>query len=62
MSNGIYKVIPNDFKDTETSLIMAKKLGLGTRDHMTWDLDKIDNEWIAMIAKTEPSWRNMPTL
>ena len=31
--------------------IMAKKLGLGTRDHMTWDLDKIDNEWIAMIRK-----------
>ena len=31
--------------------IMAKKLGLGKGDHMTWDIDKIDNEWIAMIRK-----------
>ena len=47
---------------TETSSIMAKKLCLCKGDHMTWDIGKIDNEWIAMIAKTEPSWRNMSTL
>lgn len=36
---------------------IAKKLGLAPGVHVVWDIDKIDNEWVAVIKKiaTTPS-------
>ena len=38
---------------TTVPMNIVKKLGLSEGDHVTWDMDKINNEWIAIIRKKE---------
>lgn len=33
---------------------IVRKLGLGPKDRIIWDVDKINNEWIATIHKAPP--------
>ena len=30
---------------------VVRKLQLNAKDHVFWDIDKIDNEWVATIRK-----------
>ena len=36
---------------TTIPIHIAKKMGLNAGDNITWDLDKISNNWIATIRK-----------
>ena len=36
---------------TTVPIHIAKKLGLEKGDHVEWDIDKVNNGWIAIIHK-----------
>lgn len=36
---------------TTVPIHIAKKLGLEKGDHVEWDIDKVNNRWIAIIQK-----------
>lgn len=36
---------------TTVPAYVARKLGIGPKDRVVWDLDKVDSGWIATIRK-----------
>ena len=46
-------VSKSDSLRTTVPIHIVKKLGLKKGEHIEWDLDKVNNEWIAIIKKKE---------
>lgn len=41
----------SDSLRTTVPIHITRKLGLGPKDRVVWDLDKVDSGWIATIRK-----------
>lgn len=48
------KVVPANMATSLRSTIprsIVKQLGLAAKDHLRWDLDKVDGEWVVVVRK-----------